>query len=72
MNKIKEIILSYATAMNPTEEQKQIAEKRLEVCFSCEHIRNTPERCGLCGCILRGKVFTPNGSSSCPSNKWTI
>jgi len=36
MNKIKEIILAYAIKFNPTEEQKEIAEKRLETCASCE------------------------------------
>lgn len=32
MNKIKEILISYATAFNPTEEQKIIAEQRLGIC----------------------------------------
>ena len=36
MNKVKEILLSYMTAMNPTEEQKEVAEKRLEICMDCE------------------------------------
>lgn len=31
MNKLKEIVLSYATKLNPTEEQKEIAEQRLEM-----------------------------------------
>ena len=34
MNKIKEILLAYATKINPTEEQKEVAEKRLEICMA--------------------------------------
>jgi hypothetical protein len=72
MNKVKEILLSYITAMNPTEEQKEVAEKRLEICVSCEHWAQNPERCSLCGCLTRGKIFSPRGTDACPAQKWTI
>ena len=72
MNKIKEIILAYAAAINPTDEQKENAEKRLEVCMECEHWKQSPERCGLCGCLTKGKVFSPKGSDACPEKKWPI
>jgi len=72
MNKIQEIILSYATAINPTEDQKNIAEQRLSVCMGCEHWKQNPERCGLCGCLTSGKVFSPKGADACPEKKWPI
>ena len=74
MNKIKEIILSYATKLNPTEEQKEIAGKRLEICMGCEFWVHSPIRdyCSVCGCNTSGKVFSPKGSSACPKNLWTI
>lgn len=75
MNKIKEIIVAWATKMNPTEEQKEVAEKRLEVCMSCEFWRENSvgiEICSKCGCATRAKVFSPRGVQACPENKWTI
>jgi hypothetical protein len=75
MNKIKEIILSWATKMNPTEEQKQVAEQRLKVCMNCEFWRESPTRieyCSKCGCLTKAKVFSPVGIDACPLHKWTI
>jgi hypothetical protein len=74
MNKVKEILLSYMTAMNPTEEQKEVAEKRLEICATCEFWVQTSIRnyCSKCGCTTSAKVFSPVGSSACPEKKWTI
>lgn len=72
MNKIKEIILSYATYLNPSEEQKIIAEKRLAICFDCEHWVQSEIRdyCNICGCITGVKVFSPKGAKACPESKW--
>jgi hypothetical protein len=74
MNKIKEIILSYATKFNPTEEQKKVAEKRLEICTECEFWVQSSIRdyCSKCGCTTSAKVFSPLGSGACPEKKWTI
>ena len=74
MNKIKEIIISYATALNPTQEQKEIAEKRLEVCAGCEFWVQSPIRiyCSKCGCTTSAKVFSPKGAGACPQKKWPI
>jgi len=74
MNKVKEILLSYMTAMNPTEEQKEIAEKRLEICATCEFWKQSLVRdfCSKCGCTTSKKVFSPVGSDACPEKKWTI
>lgn len=74
MNKIKEILLSYITAVNPTEEQKEIAEKRLEICAGCEFwVQGTVrDYCSKCGCTTSAKVFSPVGADACPEKKWTI
>jgi hypothetical protein len=73
MNKIKEILISYATAINPTEEQKEVAEKRLEICMGCEFwVNSTIDYCNKCGCATSAKVFSPVGADACPEKKWTI
>lgn len=75
MNKIKEIIVAWATKINPTDEQKAVAEKRLETCMSCEHFKTNvigAEVCSLCGCATKAKVFSPVGADACPQKKWTI
>ena len=73
MNKVKEILLSYIAKSNPTEEQKEIAEKRLEICAGCEFWVQGAVRdyCSVCGCTTSAKVFSPKGSSACPKNMWT-
>jgi len=74
MNKVKEILLSYMTAMNPTDEQKEVAEKRLEICANCEFWVQSSVRdyCGKCFCTTSAKVFSPVGADACPEKKWTI
>jgi hypothetical protein len=74
MNKLKEILISYATAFNPTEEQKIIAEQRLGICANCEFwVQSTiRDYCGKCGCTTSAKVFSPVGANACPMQKWTI
>lgn len=75
MNKIKEIVVSWATMLNPTEEQKRIAEIRLQTCMQCDRWKTNGldvHYCSECGCATKAKVFTPRGLSACPLNKWTI
>lgn len=75
MNKIKEIVLSYAAMVNPTEEQKAMAEIRLATCMECEQWKENAlgiEYCGMCGCATKGKIFTPKGLEACPLKKWKI
>ncbi len=71
MNKVKEIILSYAAKINPTDEQKALAEKRLEVCVGCDQWVQGDIRdyCSVCGCTTSAKVFSPV-RAACPENKW--
>jgi hypothetical protein len=72
MNKVKEILLSYAAALNPTEEQRELAEERLLVCVDCEHWVQGSIRdyCNECGCTTSKKVFSPKGAAACPKEKW--
>lgn len=75
MNKIKEIVLSYAAMVNPTDEQKEIAEVRLATCMQCEQWKENVvgiDYCGMCGCATRAKIFTPKGLEACPLKKWEI
>ncbi len=73
MNKITEIIKAWATAINPTAEQKLYAEIRLETCMECEHWKEgLVSTCSLCGCATKGKVFSPRGIQACPIGKWKI
>lgn len=62
------------TSINPTEEQREVAEKRLEICATCEFWVQGAVRdyCSVCGCTTKAKVFSPKGSEACPRHKWTI
>ena len=72
MNKLQEILESYLISFNPTQEQKELAEKRLQVCNDCEFwIQGTiRDYCNKCGCTTSAKVFSPKGADSCPMKKW--
>lgn len=75
ISKIKEIVQSYAAMLNPTEEQKIIAEIRIRTCMRCEHWAENAvgfHYCKLCGCATKGKIFTPKGLEACPEQKWVI
>jgi hypothetical protein len=71
LEKIKTIIAAYAEMVNPSEEMKVIAEKRLQTCFNCDKWVDAPiSYCGECGCATRAKVFTPTHLKGCPLDKW--
>jgi hypothetical protein len=73
MSKVKEIILAFATAMNPNQEQKEIAEIRLQTCMGCEFwVDAVISYCSECGCSTKGKVFTPRNANACPKGKWEV
>ncbi len=71
---LMKIASAWITKMNPTDDQKVLAEKRLEICSGCEYISGKPTnklvRCLSCGCPLHGKVFSQK-YSDCPQNKWS-
>lgn len=72
MNKLVEILQSYVTSFDPTEEQKELAEKRLAICMDCEHWVQGSIRdyCNICQCTTSKKVFSPKGADACPKKKW--
>ncbi len=72
MNKVEEIFKAWKTAFNPNEAQKQLASLRMEICDSCQHKQVIAfARCGLCGCPLSGKIYSPV-ENACPANKWQL
>lgn len=75
MNKLLEIAEAWIAAANPTEEQKELAEKRITVCNSCEYNRYNGtidlHYCGACGCPLSKKIFSPlPNAEACEKGKW--
>ena len=71
MNKIEEIFKSWNISFNPNNEQNELAEKRISICNKCDHKKTNLgiNRCELCGCALKAKVFTPV-KGACPAGKW--
>lgn len=77
MLKVVEIAKAWIAAANPTPEQKQIAEYRASVCDACPHKQHQKHldmyTCGLCGCPLSKKIFSPlPGQEACPDKRWEI
>ena len=71
MNKIKEIFKSWNIALNPDEQQAELASQRIEICNSCEFkVENLGfNQCSVCGCALKAKIFSPV-KGACPEGKW--
>ena len=75
MLKIVEIAKAWIAAANPTPEQRAIAEYRISVCDKCpnkDYIKAADTHtCGLCGCPLSKKIFSPlPGEQACPDKRW--
>ena len=47
--------------------KSDITEKRLEICNSCEYMKNN-STCILCGCYMKAKASIPG--AQCPIAKW--
>jgi prolyl 4-hydroxylase len=73
MNKLQEIFQAWNIAFDPNSEQSELAAKRIEICNSCsKKVTNLGiNRCSVCGCALKGKVFSP-AKGACPEGKWDI
>jgi uncharacterized paraquat-inducible protein A len=76
MNKLVEIAKAWIAAANPTEEEKQTAEKRAAVCQSCEYSRYNQSLdlhyCGDCGCPIKKKIFSPlPNNEACEKGMWS-
>ncbi len=74
-----EIAKAWMISMNPTPEQESIANSRIEICNTCEHKKSLQlptggylYTCGLCGCPLQKKIYSPKGPDACPGNKWEV
>jgi rubredoxin len=77
MLKIVEIAKAWIAAANPTPMQEYVAEHRASVCDTCPHKKYTKQidtyTCGLCGCPLSKKIFSPlPGQEACPDKRWEI
>lgn len=71
MNKVEEIFTSWRIAIDPNQEQKELASERIKICDECEFKKTFPIiHCGECGCALKGKIFSPV-KGACPKNKWS-
>lgn len=69
---LKQIATAWAISFNPSEEQKLLAEKRLEVCMPCDRRMQTLIKvptCNACGCPISKKVYTDE-FNPCPEGKW--
>lgn len=72
---IKKIVKAWAISINPTDKQKELAEKRWSICSTCPSKKEVLKSkewsyiCGSCGCPLSKKVFT-NRVGECPLGKW--
>jgi len=72
MSDIKDIIKSWWTSFNPTEEQSKKGEERLKICAGCDKRQESivfGYVCGQCGCPLGKKIFS-DVEQPCPLNKW--
>lgn len=75
MNKISEIVGAWMTSFNPTEDQRKLAEKRYEICLSCDKYGEKrpligDEYCTKCLCPIQKKIFTQKKTETCPLRKW--
>lgn len=81
MNKIEEIFTAFRISFSPDHEQAELASKRIMICNDCEFksileltSTLTIARCSVCGCILKGKIYTPvthETGGGCPKGFWT-
>lgn len=73
----KEIFEAWVISMNPSPLQKELAQKRLNICKACEHKKETINGlkwstvCDACGCPLSKKVFSTL-FNPCPKQKWDV
>lgn len=73
-----EVAVAWYRAANPTPEQQELANKRLDICHSCEFMvpsEGFPAfrgyKCSACGCPIHKKIFSPSpGPQACPKQKW--
>lgn len=75
MNKFEEIVKAWRSKWNPTQEEAQLAEKRLAICIGCPSRKEVIKGsdffviCGECGCPLEAKAHSPR-KGACDLGKW--
>lgn len=77
MNKFTEIVNAWATRFNPDEIDIAKANQRYAICLECEFRKaeiGFVERCGVCHCPLKAKIFTSRTpeEKNCPKGYWDI
>ena len=76
ISKISQIVEAWAISYNPTDKQKELANKRLEICAGCPFMKQVlgndkmPFACDQCGCPISKKIFT-NSADACPMHNWS-
>lgn len=69
---LRKIAKAWFTAANPTPQQKELAERRMDICNSCDKKKGIADLvvvCSECGCPLSKKIFTME-NDACPLHKW--
>lgn len=75
---IKEISEAWWNSYFATQEKKEIAKNRLEICQDCPSMTTVLQKmgkklsvslCGECGCPISKKIFSPK-YNACPLKKW--
>ena len=73
---IFEILEAWVIAGNPNKIQKELANKRANICNGCEFKKEIIKGikfsivCSECGCPLAKKIYT-NNYNPCPEKKWS-
>lgn len=71
-DKVREIAESWIIANNPSDNQLELAEARLDICKGCDKmVKGTlvEFKCSECGCPIHKKIFSPK-FDACPLHKW--
>lgn len=72
---IKEIVSAWASKVRPTEDQKNLATRRAEICNQCPDIGEAVKGadgtrfCKNCGCLIEAKIYSYK-EGACPKGKW--
>jgi hypothetical protein len=78
MLKLEEIVRAWVASADPSPEQKNIADRRLNICKGCEYLKFDENvtalyYCGKCFCPITKKIYSPlPEGKACPEGKWDI
>lgn len=69
-NLVSEVATNVSSMLdgNDLETTPENANKRLDICLSCEFFDHTQERCTKCGCFMKLKAKLL--AAKCPLEKW--